>query len=112
MATFAQIGAATLSSGFELRVRVACFVVAQQVRDEAKDTPNHAARLTLANQLVTEGSEARQRQFLWAVAAAPAIADTVKTDTDPTKVRVDATDEQIQTAVAASWDAIAGWGQY
>jgi hypothetical protein len=109
--TLLQTGQATQNDIFRLRVQAAVYISARTVQAEPVSTVNHELRNRLANALLADPSQ-RLNLMVWAVASEPSIAATVKTATDPTKVDVTATDDQIQTIVNNAWDAIAGWTPY
>ena len=97
MTLYDDIYALRGSSNISNRVCVALVKAAQDIFDEAPATPNHANRLTWANDmLVTTGSAEAQR-FMWAVLS----------DTDVRQAGEAATDAQIQSAVDANIDKFA-----
>jgi hypothetical protein len=104
---YLQAGMATEDEDFLLRVKVAMFLAAQQVRNEASDTPNHANRGRLAEEVLATPAR-RAPQFAWLCATNPAIADTVKVNSDGVKT-VGAPDDAIQFTVNSNWDVVAGW---
>lgn len=110
---YLETGKATQSPDFLLRVQVATFVVARRILEESGDetVPGYTQRQALAKQVLADPTR-RIQQFLWLAASDPIVVAKVKVDADPTKVKVEATDENILAAIEANWDAIAGWHGY
>lgn len=65
MATYSELIEAAGHSPLIERVRVACLVAAEAIRNEAGTTPNHAARLAWARG-VFASPESEQTRMLWA----------------------------------------------
>lgn len=112
MATYLEIAKAAQSEDLRLRVQAACFVTARALitgppPGNAQDT----RRQQLARNIVGQASGPAFTLFVWAVATAPAVANTISTGTGGAVV-IAATDAQVQTAVEGAWDAVAGWSAY
>jgi hypothetical protein len=102
MATYTELlSIATGPSGQDLRtrLRVAVIVAADVVRAESRNTPNNANRLLWARNVLQDPDREAQR-MLWAVLAQNRAFTTAQI--------TGATDEQVQTAVNAAIDLLAG----
>jgi hypothetical protein len=72
MATYAQIAALRRNTTLKDKVSVAVAVAAQDVRNEAENTPNHRARRRWAD-MASVNPEAIAEQMMWAVLGNPTI---------------------------------------
>ena len=93
MATYSELIEASNHSPLIDRVRVACLVAAEAIRNEADTVPDHAARLAWARG-VFANPEAEQTRMLWAT--------LVQNRAAPLASIKSADDSTVQTAVTAA----------
>jgi N-acyl-D-aspartate/D-glutamate deacylase len=98
MATYAELLTASGNDALRQKVRVACVIAAEKVRNEATSVANHAGRLVWAKTVFTN-PEAESNRMLWAVLAQNAGATV--------SVIINASDAAVQTAVDAAVDVFA-----
>lgn len=114
--TYLQSGQAANDQDFRLRVQACIFGLAQDVVNEATDTPGHPARASLAEAII-RSPEDNVDGFAWLCAANSTIAATVSatpvTNADGTvvgtNVEVGAPDGDLQFVCASFWDTVVGW---
>jgi hypothetical protein len=106
MAGLLEVAQAADNVPFIQRVVAAGFQVAQEVRAEPADTPDHERRLYLAGSVSRE-PEVMLSQFVWLCAATPVIRDSVTVDTAGA-VTVGCPDSDIVDACRAAWNTVAG----
>jgi len=98
MATYTELEGLRNDTALFGKVRVATWIAAEIIRNEAPATPNNVNRLLWAK-AVFEGEEGKARQMFWAVLAA---------NKDVALAAITgATDVAIQTAVDAAVDLFA-----
>lgn len=68
MATYAELDQAAQNDLLRLKVRVACIIAAEAIRNEAGTTPNNANRLLWAKRVFAHPVQESER-MLWAVLA-------------------------------------------
>lgn len=95
MATYQELLAAAEDGTLRNKIKVACVIAAEAVRNEAPGTTNHAARLVWARG-VFQNPDGYVQQMLWAVLAQNAGAT-------PAQI-AGASDSTVQTAVNAAVD--------
>lgn len=98
MATYAELILASQNGSLTDKIRVACVIAADVIRQEVNTTPNHVNRLLWAKQ-VYDAPDHAQIGMVWAVLAQNAAV--------PLASITGATDSQVQTAVNAAVDIFA-----
>lgn len=98
MATYAELIIASQNGTLTDKIKVACFIAAEVVRNEAPATTNHANRLTWAKQVFSNPDNEAKR-MVWAVLAQNQAATLPQI--------TGASDAAVQTAVNAAIDVFA-----
>lgn len=98
MAIYTDLLIASENPTLNLKIRVACFIAAETVRNEVVTTPNHANRLLWAKNVFLNPGQESQR-MLWAVLAQNKSFTLAQI--------TGASDAQVQTAVDACVDIFA-----
>lgn len=98
MATYAELITASQNGVLTDKIKVACFIAAEVVRNESGATSNHANRLTWAKQ-VFGNPESESRRMVWAVLAQNQAATLPQI--------TGASDAAVQAAVNAAVDVFA-----
>lgn len=98
MATYAELIIASQNGTLTDKIKVACFIAAEVVRNEAGATANHTNRLLWAKQ-VFGNPENEAKRMVWAVLAQNSAATL--------SVITGASDAAVQTAVNAAVDVFA-----
>lgn len=96
---YAQLINTAEDEGLARSVRAACVMAAEAIRTELGTTPNHAARVRWARQVLGGGLNATVTQMVWLV-----LSQNITLT--PAQARA-LTDAQVQTAVNAAVDLLA-----
>lgn len=98
MATYAELITASQSGTLTDKIKVACFIAAEVVRNELGSVTNHTNRLIWAKQ-VFANPEGEAKRMVWAVLAQNQAATLAQI--------TGASDASVQTAVNAAVDVFA-----